>query len=134
MTILPPRHTGTEYYNYKGTFSIVLLALVDHDYCFMFAEVGSQGRISDGGVFNQSILRKKMCENSINLPPPSLMPGHDIYLPFLGDGAFSLSEHLMKPFPGRHALGSPERVYNQQLTISVACSSGKYFWHSGKQI
>lgn len=115
-----PPHTGSEYYNYKGGFSIVLLAVVDHDYCFMFAEIGSQGRISDGGVFNQSVLREKISTNSINLPPPSSLPGSDVALPyvFLGDGAFALSTHLMKPFPGHHALGSPQRVFNQELSNS----------------
>ncbi|GBP65889.1 hypothetical protein EVAR_85157_1 [Eumeta japonica] len=74
VTILPPPHSGTEYYNYKHSFSIVLLAIVDYDYCFMFAEIGAQGRISDGGVFNQSSI-SKISENSINLPPPSSLPG-----------------------------------------------------------
>ena len=34
--------------------SIVLLALVNVDYCFMHADVGCQGRISDGGVFRNT--------------------------------------------------------------------------------
>lgn len=120
VTILPPPHTGSEYYNYKNSFSIVLLALVDHDYCFMFAEIGSQGRISDGGVLNQSILWEKICTNSINLPPPSSLPDSDIDVPyvFLGDGAFALSSHLMKPFTGHHALNTPQRIFNQQLSRS----------------
>lgn len=114
VTILPPPHSGTEYYNYKHYFSIVLLAIVDYDYCFMFAEIGAQGRISDGGVFNQSSISKKNSDNSINLPPPSSLPGCEIDLPyvFLCDGAFSLTKNLMKPFPGRHELNSPERVFN----------------------
>ncbi|XP_048484222.1 uncharacterized protein LOC119693663 [Plutella xylostella] len=122
VTIQQPPHSGTEYYNYKRTFSIVLLAIVDYDYCFMFAEIGAQGRIlvSDGGVFNQSSISKKKSENSINLPPPSSLPGCDIDLPyvFLCDGAFSLTKNLMKPFPGRHQLNSPERVFNQKLSQS----------------
>jgi hypothetical protein len=34
--------------------SNVLLALVDVDYCFMYADVGCQGRVSDGGVFRNT--------------------------------------------------------------------------------
>lgn len=120
INIQSPLHSGTEYFNYKGHFSIVLLALVDSNYCFLFADVGSQGRISDGGVFNQSILYQKLSSNSMNLPRPIPLPNSDIVMPyvFLGDGAFALSTHLMKQFPGHHALGSPERVFNQELSRS----------------
>lgn len=120
INILPPPHSASDYINYKGYFSIVLLALVDHDYCFLFAEVGAKGRISDGGVYNSSVLLEKLTSNSINLPPPSLLPGFNIELPyvFLGDGAFPLSTNLMKPFPGHHALDTPQRLFNQELSRS----------------
>ena len=54
----------------KKTFSIVLLALVDSNYNFIFADIGCQGRISDGGVFRNSSLWKKICRNELNLPTP----------------------------------------------------------------
>ncbi|XP_063836770.1 uncharacterized protein LOC135085916 [Ostrinia nubilalis] len=122
ITILAPAHTGSEYFNYKGSFSIVLLALVDSDYCFLFADIGSQGRISDGGVLNQSNLWKKICDGTLNLPPSCPLPGSNTNMPyvFLGDGAFALSTHIMKPFPGHHQLGTPERMFNQELSRSRA--------------
>jgi hypothetical protein len=36
--------------------SIVLLALVDHDYSFSVIDIGSYGSNSDGGIFRRSIL------------------------------------------------------------------------------
>lgn len=120
ITIQSPAKSASDYINYKGSFSIVLLALVDSNYCFLFADVGCKGRISDGGVFNQSVLCQKLSSGSMNLPPPSPLPGGDNDIPFvfLGDGAFALSSHIMKPFPGHHAQGSPERIFNQQLSHS----------------
>ncbi|XP_045490097.1 uncharacterized protein LOC123690556 [Pieris rapae] len=56
IVIESPPHSVTEYYNNKKTFSIVLLALLDSNYKFIFVDIGSQGRISDGGVFNNSLL------------------------------------------------------------------------------
>ena len=53
--IICPKHAGSEYYNYKGFHSVVLLAFVDYDYKFLIAEAAEASwRISDGGVYRNS--------------------------------------------------------------------------------
>lgn len=42
-----PAHSGSHYYDYKGNFSTILSALVDADYKFLYADVGTNGRASD---------------------------------------------------------------------------------------
>jgi len=59
-----PRNNASEYFNYKNAFSIVLFALVDSDYNYMFVDVGCQGRISDSGVFTNTELCKKLETNT----------------------------------------------------------------------
>ena len=56
ILIRQPRNSGSYYFKYKGTFSIVLLALVDADYKFIYVDVECNGRVSDGGVFQNSTL------------------------------------------------------------------------------
>jgi hypothetical protein len=120
VVMISPAGSGSDYYNYKKTFSIVLLALVNSKYQFMFADIGSQGRISDGGVLQNSVLWKKICDGELNLPEPSPLPGSRVGVPyvFLGDGAFALSTHVMKPFPGEHEYGSLKRNFNDRLSRS----------------
>lgn len=36
-----PPHSGSLYYNYKGLYSIIMLALVDTSYKFMYVDVGA---------------------------------------------------------------------------------------------
>lgn len=44
--IRPPPGSGSEFFNYKNTFSIVLMALVDADYKFIYCDIGCNGRVS----------------------------------------------------------------------------------------
>lgn len=118
VVIQCPRNSGTDFFNYKGTFSVVLLALVDARYCFTYVNIGCQGRISDGGVFNNSSFFSKLKRGELNLPPDRQLPLSDTVLPyvFLADSAFALSHHTMKPYPGIPDKGSRERIFNYRLS------------------
>lgn len=113
-----PINSGSEYYNYKSFFSIVLFALVDANYNFIFADVGCQGRISDGGIFKHSQLWKKIQDKSLSFPEPKVLPGREKLVPYviLGDEAFALHENVMKPYSGLYENGSKERIFNYRLS------------------
>ena len=111
-------YTGSDYFNYKGSFSIVLLAIVDASANFIFVNVGCQGRISDGGVFSNTSIYDKIQRGELDLPRSRRLPGGTADLPFVfvADDAFPLQKHIIKPFSGYQMRGSMERVFNYRLS------------------
>ena len=79
-----PIHGGSEYYNYKGIHGIVLFALVDAKYNFLFADIGCQGRISDGGIFKNTKLYTKIMNGTMSLPENAPLPGRRTRVPSNG--------------------------------------------------
>ncbi|KAH9371803.1 hypothetical protein HPB48_001402 [Haemaphysalis longicornis] len=65
--------SATDYHNYKGWYSIILLALVDHKYRFRFVNVGAPGRCHDSHAYQLSKLRhvKEETLSGAHLPPCS---------------------------------------------------------------
>lgn len=114
-----PRNSGSLYYNYKGYFSIVLLAVVDHNYKFIYADFGAEGRASDSRVWRDSMFFRDVEseENVLQIPDPSPVTGMAENLPyyFVGDDAFALGLHLMKPFPSTN-LTFVQRIFNYRLS------------------
>ncbi|XP_013183721.1 uncharacterized protein LOC132903439 [Amyelois transitella] len=115
VRIEAPFHSGTDYYNFKEYFSIVLMALVDSDYNILYANVGCQGRISDGGVFSNTILDNI---ETLNVPEDSELPGRPCRTPYviITDNAFPLTERFIKPYTSLGKKGSKIRIFNYRLS------------------
>ncbi|KAF0706544.1 protein ALP1-like, partial [Aphis craccivora] len=75
------------------------MAVADANYKFIYIDVGSYGKDSDSTIFRNSLLWKNLERNNLNIPASSQIPGINIPLPyaFVGDEAFSLSKHLLRP-------------------------------------
>lgn len=94
---------GWEAHCDSGTFSLVLLALVDADYRFLVVDVGASDSNSDGGIFSNSLLGQALNTGSLNVPEPSHLHQSWGALPFVivADEAFPLKTFLLHPYPGR---------------------------------
>lgn len=123
-----PVDSGTEYFNYKGHYSIVLMALVDSNYSFLYVNVGCQGRISDGGVFKNCDLWNTTLKTSGNLPADKPLPGRVFAVPhvIVADDAFALHKHIIKPYPGHQQKGSKKRVFNYRVSRARRCSENAF--------
>jgi hypothetical protein len=117
VIIRAPNFSGSIYYNYKHTFSIVLLAMVDANYKFLYVDVGCQGRLSDGGIFRNSSLSRVLETNSFPMPASKPLPGRELPVPhvIVADAAFPLRPYLLKPYPGS-CLGNQQRIFNYRLS------------------
>ena len=120
IRIRKPPGAGTHYFNYKKYYSIILMAMVDAEYKFLYIDVGAIGSESDGGVFAKSELAKLLQEHGMNLPPPDKLPNTPEDSPpahyfFVGDDAFPLRHYMMKPYPSL-ALTHDERIFNYRLS------------------
>lgn len=107
INIQQPKNSGTEYFNYHGNFSTVLLAMVDSNYCFIAIDVGSKGRANDNSIFNESALKMMIENGSLHFPKWGVI---------LGDDGFGLKYYLMKPFSRHKALTTEEKIFNYRLS------------------
>ena len=84
---------------------------------FLYVDVGCQGRISDGGVFNHTSLHHAIENNDAGLPTDAPYPGQQQPMPYamVADEAFPLRSYIMKPFAQRN-LTERQRIYNYILS------------------
>lgn len=117
IAIKQPPNSGSYYFNYKSYYSVVLFAIVNANYEYLYIHTGTNGRVSDGGVIQETDFYDKLENGLLNLPPSSILRNSQIRAPyvFIGDDAFQLSEHVMKPY--RKDINSPrdEKIFNYRL-------------------
>ncbi|KAL7295054.1 hypothetical protein TKK_0011652 [Trichogramma kaykai] len=102
----------------------VYQAVVDANYRYIFIDVGAYGSQSDGGVYKKSELKQALDHNFLDIPSindQSNQANQEIQVPyfFVGDGAYPLSNNIMKPFPGEK-LTRKQLLFNQKLSRARA--------------
>lgn len=118
IRIICPPNSGIQYFNYKQFFSIVLFAVTDARYNFLYVHAGVQGRISDGGVFRHTAFGQALLNQNLDIPHCEPLPGREVSTPYvvLADDAFPLTENICKPYTVDLNIGSPKRVCNYRIS------------------
>jgi hypothetical protein len=72
----------------------VLFAIVNANYEFIYVHTGTKGRVSDGGIWSNTGIYKRLQSKQLKIPSPSPieLPHGDTVVPyvFIGDEAFPL--------------------------------------------
>ncbi|XP_031327530.1 uncharacterized protein LOC116158823 [Photinus pyralis] len=127
VAVQKPAHSGALYRNYKGHFSIVLMALVNSKKQFIMIDVGANGRISDGGVLFYTKFWELYQRSDLNIPDPAPLPNIEEPFPyvFISDEAFALGKHLMKPYP-QNACNNERKTFNYRLSRARSVVEGAF--------
>ena len=119
IRIKAPINSGSLFYNYKGYFSMALMAIYDARYVFTLVDVGSYGSNNDSGIFRKSAMGKAFFNQKMNIPNPDYMSFSQSFgiVPFflVGDEGFPLQDWLMRPYAGQGILEG-EAIFNYRLS------------------
>jgi hypothetical protein len=118
VKVQAPPNSGSKFFNYKHSFFVVLLALVDAHYKFTVVGIGSYGRNSNGGIFAHSKLGKYL-ETHLGIPKDEELLGTSCLAPhvIVGDEAFPLKTYLMRLYPELQSKGDNEKcIFNYWLS------------------
>ena len=112
IPVRPPAMSHTCYHNRKGWYSVILQAIVNHEYLFTdIIYVGWPGSVHDARVFaNSSVVEK--------IEKGQLLCGEvrNGIRPFIvGDPAYPLRPWLMKSFPHSGSLTPQQKLYNYRM-------------------
>ena len=99
VRIIKPNNGGSYFYSYKYTHSIILFAKTGLEYECLYADLGSNDRVNDSGIWNKCSLNQAIDDGSLKLLEDEYLT-NDCKLPyvFLGDDVFALKEFMMKPY------------------------------------
>lgn len=128
IRVIKPSSSGSLFYNYKQFFSILLLAVSDSNYRFLYVDIGAYGKSSDSTIFKSSLLYTKLLENKLNIPGPSTLEGSNTEAPhvLIGDEGFGITPFLLRPYGGKF-LTLKKRIYNYRLCRArryIECTFG----------
>ena len=118
ISIRKPSNSGSLWYNYKGFFSMVLLAVCDARYCFTLVNVGEYGSNNDSGILRNSKMERRFENGEMSIPESEKILGDDLELSYflVGDEILPLQTWLMRPLSGKVLINKMRKIFNYRLS------------------
>ena len=88
ISICASSEKNTEYYNWKGWYSMIVQGLVNANYCFLDVCIGWPGSVHDARVFAHSNLYKKVTHKQLVPNNSVTISGVQVPLYIIGDSAY----------------------------------------------
>ncbi|KAH6919998.1 hypothetical protein HPB50_029014 [Hyalomma asiaticum] len=129
--VSPPKENATDYRNYKGWYSMILLTLVHHRYRFLYISLGSPGRCHDAHVYHRSILADAV-KGPMFRQPLVTISGTAVPPLILRDQAFPLTANLIEPARFRSIMECD--IDNARLAIRACCVLNNACEHFGDSV
>ena len=114
-----------EYHNFKNFYSIVLMAMVDAKYRFIWGSCGFPGNSHDSIILQSTSMWRKIKDGKIL--PEICQKVDDVEIPplILGDSAFPFESFLMKPYTNA-VLTKDQRYFNYRLSRARMVIEGTF--------
>lgn len=114
-----------EYYNYKHFYSVILMAMVDSKYRFVWGSCGFPGNSHDAIILESTSIWANLKDNGY-IPNIGEKVGNVNVPPLLiADSAFSMQPWLLKPYT--HAvLTTEQRYFNYRLSRARMVVEGAF--------
>ena len=116
--VKPDSCASEKYYDRNGTFSLILMAVVDLDYKFLYVHVGCPGPYNDARVFRISALGT---HTSTLFDGDAVQVQGRMVRPYvIADAGFALREQVIVPYPG---VGLPaiQKDFNHRHSSARMC-------------
>ena len=100
VALRKPAGGGSLFYNYKKFHSIILMAVADANYKFIYVDIGAEGGAGDAGTWNRCTLYDAIEQQRVGFPEDTPLPNAQLPVPYhlIGDDAFALKTWMMKPY------------------------------------
>lgn len=78
-------------------------------------DIGTNGRVSDGGVIENTEFYDRLTTNKLKLPD-NTSTREGLNFVFLGDDAFALHENMLKPYQRKGLTCKEKKIFNYRLS------------------
>ena len=114
-----------EYNNFKNFYFVVLMAMVDSKYRFIWSSCGFPGNSHDAIIFQATELWEKLNEHDFIPDIAHKVPDVNIGPLIIGDSAFPFKPWLLKPYTNA-VLTEKQRYFNYRLSRAKMVTQGAY--------
>ncbi|KAK3733250.1 hypothetical protein QZH41_011088 [Actinostola sp. cb2023] len=116
IKISAPPDCPNDYYNRKGDYSIVLQAVVDHEYRFTDIYIKWPGKVHDARILSNSALYLNGKNGKLFPNWTENISGCDVPITLIGDPAYPLLPWLMRGYQDKGKLTPEQVAFNYGLS------------------